>query len=158
MTIDLYTCTADPRVRDKTDSLTQIGQSVTLSPTSSLDVSAPLVIIDYAENLIPANYAYISLFGKYYFLDPPKVQPGKRITFQGKIDYLMTYKDELLNVPATVIRSEYIGLNDVPDRMLPVNPNSVEIVSAMGSKEFRTWDHTVSQSAGIVLVTGRGNS
>lgn len=137
MTIDLYTCTADPRERDKTNSLTQIGTSVAISPTSSLDVSTPRVIIDYTENLIPANYAYISLFGKYYFLDPPKVEPGKRITFQGKIDYLMTYKDELLNVPATIIRSESIGKpSPVPDNQLPINPQRYELKSILFDKSF----------------------
>lgn len=157
MTIDLYTCTADPRERDKSNSLTQIGTSVTISPTSTLDVAAPQIIIDYSENLISANYGYIPLFGKYYFLDPPKVQPGKRIVFQGRIDYLMTYREALLMVPATVIRSEYIGLNDVPDRMLPINPNGVEILSALGSKAFQESSYSLD-AASVVLITGRGKS
>lgn len=137
MTIDLYTCTADPRERDKSNSLTQIGLSVTISPTSALDVLTPFIIIDYAENLISANYAYIPLFGRYYFLDPPKVQPGKRISFQGKIDVRYSWSTELLQVPATIIRSESIGHpTSVPDNQLPINPQRYELKSILFDKSF----------------------
>lgn len=137
MTIDLYTCNADPRQRDKTGALSQISSSVTISPTSSLDSMNPTIIIEYNESWIPANYAYISLFGAYYFLEKPKVIPGKRISFQGKIDVLMTYSSYLESVPATVIRSESIGKpTPVPDNQLPINPQRYELKSILFNKSF----------------------
>ena len=91
---------------------------------------APTIIIDYNETYIAANYMYVAAFGKYYFCKPPKIQTGKRIIFECVEDFLMTYKDELLNVPCTITRSESIGKpTSVPDPELPIDPNRFELKS-----------------------------
>lgn len=134
--VNLYSCTADPRERDKSSSLTTIG-SVPISPTAILDIMQPTIIIDYSPGLISANYAYIPDFGKYYFLDPPKIQTGKRIIYTAKVDVLMTLSSQLLDVEATVIRSESIGApTPIPDSQLPINPERYELKSILFDKPF----------------------
>lgn len=135
--VDLYSSTADPRERDKTNYITLIGQAVPLSPTAVFDLMAPQIIIDYDATLTAANYAYLPEFGKYYFLEPPKIQTGKRIVFQGAIDLLMTYKSYLLDVNATIIRSESVGSpTPIPDPQLPIDPNRFEFKSILFNKRF----------------------
>lgn len=125
---NFYICSADPRERDKTSFLTQIGASIPLSPTATLDTMAPRVIIDYNANLIAANYVYIPAFNRYYFSLPPKVEPGKRIIFECSVDLLMSLKEELKEIPATIIRSESVGSPTyIPDSKLPINPVRVDL-------------------------------
>lgn len=161
-TANFYSCTADPRERDKTSALTLIASAVPLSPTALLDIMAPQIVIDYVSTLIPANYCYLPDFGRYYFLAPPKIQTGKRIIFDGSIDVLMTYSTELLSVPATVLRNENIGQTYAPDSQLPIDPNRVEIVTALSNKNFKrpaygsgSFDVANWQA---VLITGMGGT
>lgn len=158
-TATFYSCTADPRQRDKTSALTLIASAVPLSPTALLDIMAPQIVIDYDSTLLTANYCYLSDFDKYYFLDPPKIQTGKRIIFQGAIDVLMTYSTELLSVPATVLRNENIGPTYAPDSQLPIDPNRVEIVTALSNKSFKNVVQTLDYANWqAVLITGIGGS
>lgn len=125
---NFYICSADPRERDKTSYLTQIGASIPLSPTATLDIMTPKVIIDYNASLIAANYVYIPEFNRYYFARPPKVEPGKRIIFECSVDLLMSLKEELKEIPATIIRSESVGAPTyIPDSKLPINPVRVDL-------------------------------
>lgn len=156
-TANFYSCTADSRQRDKTSALTLIASAVPLSPTALLDIMSPQLIIDYAAALTAANYAYLPEFGRWYFLAPPKIQTGKRIIFDGNIDVLMSYRAQLLSVPATVIRNEKIGANYAPDNQLPIDPNRVDIVTALSTKSFKNpgpyQDYANWQA---VLITGKG--
>ena len=134
---NLYSCSADPRTVDKTSSLTAIASSVPITPTAALDTMDPKIIIDYNPAYIAANYIQIPAFGKYYFAEPPTVEVGKRITFRCTEDVLMSLKDYIGAIPATVIRSESIGApTSIKDSKQPVDPHRVEYKSILFPKKF----------------------
>ncbi len=124
----LYKSTADPRERDKTEYLTQIGSNVPINPTAQIDIMSPRIIIDYNADLIDANYIYLPAFDRYYFSRPPIIETGKRIIFDCAVDLIMTVKDALLDVPATIVRSESVGAPTyIPDKQLPIDPCRVDL-------------------------------
>lgn len=160
MQIDLYYTTDTPIKADKT--LTALG-TLTGTPTSNININSPVFKVTYS-NIIPSvNYAYIPDFGKYYFVKPPTLNTDGSAILELSVDVLKTYGAAIKNCDAVVIRSQSIGSNDVPDSRLPVNPNSVDVVSVMGSKSFNKYS-TYSPGGGvapqpvtqIVLITGRG--
>lgn len=157
MEITFYSTTDTPIKVNK--SLTLI-KTVTGTPINDMNIMNPEVTVSYDAALLNANMAYISTFGKYYFVNPPTIQTAQRMTISMHIDVLMTYRNSLRNCDALVIRSESVGPTNVPDRELPVDPNAVDIVSVMGTKGFDKLT-AIGGPAGYpsvqtVLVTGRG--
>lgn len=131
MTINLYTSTADPKIVNKTNYLTEIGStSIIITPKASLDILNPVIDINYNANYITANYAYISDFGRYYYVDSATVQIGQIITLSMSVDPLMSFKDDILGATACITRSESIGgPTAVNDDKLPIDPNRKEMLS-----------------------------
>lgn len=154
---NLFSCTADSRTVDKTSSLTVIASNVPITPTAALDTMDPKIIIDYNQAYIAANYIQIPAFGKYYFTEPPTVEVGKRIIFRCSEDVLMTLKDYIGSIPATVIRSASAGVNYVPDNQLPVDPNRVDIVTALSRKSFASYS-SLGADFHYVMITGKGRN
>ena len=71
----------------------------------------------------------------------------------------MTYRTELLSVPATVLRNEAIGPTYAPDSQLPIDPNRVEIVTALSNKSFKNVVQTIDYANWqAVLITGIGGT
>lgn len=156
MQIDLYYTIDTPIKVDK--SLTALG-TLTGTPTSNINIDSPVFKITYS-NIIPSvNYAYIPDFGKYYFVKPPTINTDGSAVLEMSVDVLKTYGAAIKNCDAVVIRSQSVGLNDVPDKQLPINPNSVDFVSVLGSKGFDKLSMGGSHpSVQTVLVTGRGRN
>ena len=122
MTVTLYLNTSDPRVVDK--SLTVIVQNITITPTSTINVINPVITINFNANYLFANYAYISDFQRYYFVNPANIEIGKRITLPLQVDVLMSYASQIRQCTACVIRSESASRPTyIPDDKLPINPN-----------------------------------
>ena len=156
MTITLYK-TASP-VEAVTKTLTTLA-TVTGRPTSDISTTAPEFYLSNSANAITANYMYVAEFGRYYFLKPPVVMTDGRVKIAGDVDVLMSFASGIRNAPATVVRSESVGTTDVPDVKMPINPNEVEIVSALGSKSFTNLSSgggIPSMNGDFVIVTGRG--
>lgn len=131
MTITLYTSTADPKVVNKSSYLTQIGSaSVIITPKASLDILYPVIDINYNASYLSANYAYISDFGRYYYINDVTVQIGQIITLSMDVDPLMSFQNDILDATACITRSESIGgPTAVNDDKLPVDPNKKEMLS-----------------------------
>ncbi len=158
MTITLYTTGSPVNMVDKV--LTTLA-TVTGTPTKDFNVSAPEFDLSYSSNALAANYMYVSELGKYYFLKPPVVRTDGIVTIRGDVDLLKTYSSGIKAAPATVVRSESAGLSDVPDSKLPINPNAVDIVSALSNKSFANLAGTpglTTWAGDFVLITGRGKS
>lgn len=131
LSITLYTSTADPKEVDKTSKLTQIGSSaITATPTESIDMLNPQVILNYNASYLGANYAYIPTFGRYYYIDGADVQPGQMITLSMSVDPLMSFRNSIANCMACVTRSESVGHpTEIVDDRLPIDPNKKEMLS-----------------------------
>lgn len=133
--------------------------TLTGSPTTSFSIDTPSFVVSYTSVIPSVNYAYIPDFGKYYFVRPPALNTDGSATLTMDIDVLKTFYSGIINCDAVVIRSQSQGLNNVPDKQLPIDPNAVDIVSVMGSKGFNNLSVGVnSPSVQTVLITGRGQN
>lgn len=144
MTVTLYTSTADPKVVNKSSYLTQIGTtSVTITPKASLDILYPVIDINYNSSYLSANYAYISDFGRYYYINDVTVQIGQIITLSMSVDPLMSFGTSILNAKACIVRSESIGQpTAIVDNRLPVDPNKKEILSTKSDFKITNPTHS----------------
>lgn len=134
------------------------------TPTTAFSIDAPSFVVSYTSVIPSVNYAYIPDFGKYYFVRPPVLNTDGTAILTMDIDVLKTYYSSIMNCDAVVIRSQSQGLNNVPDKQLPIDPNAIDIVSILGTKGFDKL--TVMGSVGggglpsvqTVLITGRGRN
>lgn len=124
MTISFYTTSDSPKKVNKTLSL--IGSSVALAPTSQVSVLNPVLIVDNVSGFINANYAYIDDFNRYYWITTAMDTSG-RLIVSGKVDYLMSWNAGIRSCPATIVRSETAGITYCVDTKLPVDPNNYSI-------------------------------
>ena len=123
----LHKYTGDNRCLDK---WTYADPPATGDSKKSIDVYqltsilAPQVTLDYDSSVLTAkyNYCYIKEWGRYYYITDMSCDSGKKIILTLSVDVLNTYKAEIKNCPATVIRSESAGINYTPDKQLPIDP------------------------------------
>lgn len=115
MTITFYYNTSDNNVLDK-----QIQEAFT-SPMLGIlrdesSILAPVITVEASvSSFANVNYAYISEFGRYYYIeDISSIRNGlTQITM--RVDVLMSYKDQIKNSSALVKRNAYnynLLLND----------------------------------------------
>lgn len=69
-------------------------------------ITDPVVVIGYDASLLSHSYAYISDFGRYYFITNIEVLPGQEMRLSLHVDVLMTYKDQIKACNARVTRSQ----------------------------------------------------
>lgn len=122
MNITFYTTSDPPKKLNKT--ITPIGTAKALTPTAQIDVLNPVVVINYdstyVDQIINANYAYIDTFHRYYFIKC-SIDTAKRIIVSGTVDYLMSWKDGILNCPATITRADLGAPTYVTDNKYPIH-------------------------------------
>lgn len=101
MTIQLYTNYSDKIVVDKTT--TQVGSDITGTLRENCSIIDPIIKME--TNPIGANYAYISEFGRYYYINNI-VCVGKLFEVQMHVDVLMSFKSGIRSNNAVVSRQE----------------------------------------------------
>lgn len=67
------------------------------------NVNSPVIVLNNKEFIL-YNYVYIEHFNRFYFITDIKVYPNNIYQLQLKCDLLMSFKDDILNCHATVIR------------------------------------------------------
>lgn len=137
MSVTFYTCKDDPKVVNKT--LTEIGslKNITIAPTETVSILRPVLIMAYNANYIGANYCKITEFGNRYYFCTVSVAPGQRCIVNCIVDPLYSFKTDLLKIPVTVVRSESVGINYVPDKQLPIDPKRFHVYGAPLYNPFR---------------------
>lgn len=147
-TINLYTTTSDPRQVTKT--INEIASNIPITPSSSVDILNPTLIIGYNENYLTANYCYIPDLSRYYYISNISLEIGNIITIQCTIDVLMSFAMEIRNIYATIIRSESIGKPTyVVDSQLPIIQGQYYITA----QPFHTQPLNTDVLTNTVLIT-----
>lgn len=104
MTINFYTVEDDPRTVEKS-----LGNSIH-SPDANIfgscSVKNPVLILAYDSILLSANYFEIPDWHRFYFMGEPTLSPGGRCVVQGRVDVLMSNKDDILKLDAYCSRCE----------------------------------------------------
>ena len=104
ITAKFYKITDDSRVLNKTLG-TPTDSIITIKGSDS--VLNPSITLRYDATLASYNYVYIPApYNRYYFLSPPVISHGKRMTFNCSVDVLMSNKDKINNLDVLVTRME----------------------------------------------------
>lgn len=102
MTLKLYTNSSDKIVVDK--SITQIGSDITGTLREDCSIIDPVIAIEGLTDL-SVNYAYISEFGRYYYINNI-VCRGKLFELHMHVDVLKTYAGGIRGNKAVVARQQ----------------------------------------------------
>lgn len=100
--------------------ITQIGNAKTISIYDTVDIISPVFVLDYSVDYLNCNYCYCVELHRYYHV-VISLDSAKRMILTCQVDVLMTYRDDILQSDATVIRSESVGNPTyVVDDQLPI--------------------------------------
>lgn len=106
ITMSLYTNYSNDNVLNKNIvKITDIN-NIALKQNTSLE--DPEMIIETSSDLTNCNYAYIAEWDKYFYINNIDLMPGGLHRLSMHVDVLMTYADEIRNIPATIERSQSV--------------------------------------------------
>lgn len=128
MNVILYNVSDDPRVLNK-----NIGSGTTLSCTLVYpsELLSPTIRISANSWNASLNYMYISDFNRFYFITEVSYENGGAVLISGRVDPLMTYRNNISDLRVNVIRQEYGGLTNIVDNQVCVTPKQeTEFVKA----------------------------
>ena len=103
MQVQIYK-TSSERHRLSKSLTNQVGKTCHILDGTS--ITDPVIVIGYDVAILQHTYAYISDFGRYYFITNMEVLPGQEIRLSLHVDVLMTYKDQIKACNARVTRSQ----------------------------------------------------
>lgn len=105
MTIKLYTNYSDRNHLDK--SITQQGSDITGTLREDCSIVDPVIKIESINNfnISTCNYAYISEFGRYYYITNI-VCVGKLYELHMHCDVLMSFKSQIRSNSAVISRNQ----------------------------------------------------
>lgn len=138
-----YKVSEDPLYLTK-DISDPIG-TATCTLKSACSVLSPVLVLKYNADLTEANYVHLpDPFNRYYFLSPPVVSPGKRMTFTATIDPLMSWANDIKNVTCVISRNRTASTSDrkyLTDSNMPVLSddevhNQIFLDSTFGSSSY----------------------
>lgn len=143
MTIQFYYNKSDDKRVNKT--LEKVGDVIT---GKLLTENAVITLtIGFNKNIpVNANYAYITEFGRYYFIRDITINANNLITVTFYVDVLMSYKDEIL---------ASTGRTSAGKTYNPYAPNAVPIDSRTNIKVI-SFNNPFSETKNNILITVRG--
>lgn len=117
VTIDLYQNTSDNRALYKNlNGLKQVSAIL----KEQCELSDPVFILKFDNDVFNANYCYCSNFGRYYFVNKREMLTGGRIALHCHVDVLSTYAANIATTTTDIIRQENAGINEIVDNLLPL--------------------------------------
>lgn len=128
----LYKCTSD---RKKVNKAGALSNAVNVSDGFKIKENCSFLnpIITLARTsiekkdmiLYQLNYAFITLFNRYYFIDDIIYQNDGLVELHCSIDVLMTYAADILDSSQEVTRAESINSKSFIDTERPVQSNKI---------------------------------
>ena len=107
MTLELMNTSADKRYLSKSTSLIK---KVTCKIKEGTSIITPTVIIKKLSdaNIRKCNYAHISEFGRYYFINDITEAPANQLEISMHVDVLKTYASQIRGISTLILRQENI--------------------------------------------------
>lgn len=131
----------DPRT------LLKVPQSeITVSsirPTGEVNLLTPTFVLDYKEAYTSKNYIYVGApFNRYYFITDMKIDIGKKIIINCKVDVLQSFSQQVLSSRGYIIRtgSYAASAKYLPDENIPINTQTQTQNYEFSSTPFQTID------------------
>lgn len=129
MNVTLYRNINAPEEVNKENGLTQIGTAILFNEIGEINILEPdlLMAYDGNTNLLTANYCFVDLFHRYYFIRSLTLTSARRLIADCYVDPLMSWKTQLKECNVLVVRNEFVGLNQIVDTSYPINPGDKSI-------------------------------
>ena len=107
MTLELMNTNADKRYLSKSTSLIK---KVTCKIKEGTSIINPTVIIKKLSDghIRKCNYAHISEFGRYYFINDITEAPANQLEISMHVDVLKTYAAQIRGISTLILRQENI--------------------------------------------------
>lgn len=146
VTIEFFTYTGHA---DTVNKQLSDGFSVSGVLRESFDILNPILNVRSQTN-ITANYCYIPLLGRYYFIDGVQIESNNKYEIRLSVDVLKTYETEILNATGTV--TERDGAN-------PYTSNRKGVYDVRPNFEKVGFPNTglLSEQGSIIMVTLKGS-
>lgn len=142
MEFRLYTTTSDTNTLEKTLTNEKI---INGDMASDFDVLEPDINIASYESIY--NYCFIPKFNRYYYIEQVSVIRRNMYKLSLRVDVLMTYKDAIKEVTATVETCENYNHYDTG------NNYNVEARETVTTKEFQG---KFNETGSLILITMKG--
>ena len=100
ISVQLGICTEDPRKIDKRSNFAgsnPVNVSCTLKDNCSIQ-NPVFIVATGTVNLSRFNYAYVSVWSRYYFIIDMMTMPGGRVAIKCAEDYLTSNADQILGL------------------------------------------------------------
>ena len=111
----------------------------------------PNIRIESADNISTYNYAYISEFGRYYYItDIVSVRTNCWVVSLS-CDVLMSYKDEIQSMNVILNNTQETGLSNYLS-----SPNWVNLVKT--KTDIKVFPSGLSEQGEFILITAGGDS
>ena len=111
----------------------------------------PNIRIESADNISTYNYAYISEFGRYYYItDIVSVRTNCWVVSL-RCDVLMSYKDEIQSMNVILNNTQETGLSNYL-----ASPNWVNLVKT--KTDIKVFPSGLSEQGEFILITAGGDS
>lgn len=111
----------------------------------------PSIVISSDENISTYNYAYISEFGRYYYITDIVSARNGLWRVQLRCDVLMSYKDEIQNLNVILDNTQQTGLSNYI-----ASPNWVSLVKT--KTDIKVFPKGLSDTGEFILITAGGDS
>lgn len=91
-----------------------VNKSITLTDNLNCELKENCSVIEpiievYDSNALNANYMYIPLFSRYYFITDITTTQYNTIIVTGHVDVLMSFKNAILNAQGVIARNQYLN-------------------------------------------------
>lgn len=111
----------------------------------------PRIRIESADNISAYNYAYISEFGRYYYITDIVSVRTKCWVVSLRCDVLMSYKDEIRGLNVILDNTQETGLSNYL-----ASPNWVNLVKT--KTDIKVFPSGLSEQGEFILITAGGDS
>lgn len=97
-------------------------KAVTCTVKEPCELSNPIFVLAFDNSVFNSNYCFCENFSRYYFINERVLTTGNRIELHCHVDVLQSYSEAISGLTVTVTRQENIGINHIPDSLLPLDP------------------------------------
>ena len=111
----------------------------------------PNIRIESADNISTYNYAYISEFGRYYYITDIVSVRTNCWVISLRCDVLMSYKDEIQSMNVILNNTQETGLSNYL-----ASPNWVSSVKT--TTDIKVFPSGLSEQGEFILITAGGDS
>ena len=111
----------------------------------------PTIRIESADNISTYNYAYISEFGRYYYITDIVSVRTNCWVISLRCDVLMSYKNEIQSMNVILNNTQETGLSNYL-----ASPNWVNLVKT--KTDIKVFPSGLSEQGEFILITAGGDS